>query len=78
MSMVYRHHKKFQCEAISLAYDFAGRSGTAIFAKDNCCDMQGAIDVFTAIDPEVIQITTYAGNERDTQYTKRNGQWYSV
>ena len=75
--MDYRHHKKFQCEVLRLSYDFASRAGIVEFPENDCCDMDGAITVFSAIDPEVISIRTYAGGKKDTVYRKIKGEWHS-
>ena len=75
--MEYRHDKRFQCEVLRLSYDFGSRAGIAEFAEDNCSDMDGAIKVFSAIDPEVINIQTYSGEKKDTLYRKIKGEWHS-
>jgi hypothetical protein len=43
-----------------------------------CCDMSGCIIFFEAIDPEVLEIETFAGDERDTAYVRRRQGWQSM
>jgi hypothetical protein len=59
---------KLQCRVQHVAYDFCTRTGRLYFPVGNCCDMTGAIRLFTAIDPDVHLIETFAGGEPDTFY----------
>lgn len=58
-----------------MSYDFERRLGVLYLPEGVCTDMTGAIRFFTRIDPEVQQIQTYAGPERDTIYTRTGKQW---
>lgn len=58
-----------------LAYDFAARTGTLSLPPLCCTDMTGAIALFQRIDPQVEQIETFAGGQRDTTYALVFGQW---
>lgn len=51
------------------------RRGELHFPEGNCCDMTGAIALFTSIHPEVELIVTYAGKETDTAYRKFSTGW---
>jgi hypothetical protein len=57
----------------SLDYDFRTRTGQLHFPAGDCCDMAGAIEVVTAIDPKAEVIRTYAGGEEDPSYKKNVG-----
>ena len=71
-------HSGLQCCVLLVAYDFRTRVGRLDMARGNCCDMSGAIAFFEAIDPQVIQIQTYAAAKRDTVYVKRRWGWQSI
>jgi hypothetical protein len=69
-------HPTLVCKVKTLTYDWTARTGLLYFPPANCCDMGGAIDLFTAIDPEVLLILTFAGDEHDTVYARSSGgQW---
>lgn len=58
-----------QTDAISLSYFFPERLGLILLPEGCCVDMSGAIALFTAIDPNVLQIETLAkGQKLPTQY----------
>jgi hypothetical protein len=44
-------------------------------ADGNCCDMDGCVAVFTAIDPQVCAIATFSGINKDTVYTRYGERW---
>ena len=44
----------------------------------NCCDMNGCIALFEAIDPLVKQIETFAGAKCDTTYVRREKGWRPI
>jgi hypothetical protein len=69
------HHDGLMCGVLSLSYDFAGHEGIITFPRGDCCDMSGCIRLFEAIDPGVVAIDTFSGDEPDTAYRKRNGVW---
>jgi len=56
-------------------YDFRTRLGRLFMADGCCCDMGGAIDLFTRIDPRVVKIETLSGDTRDTIYEKVGSEW---
>jgi len=58
-----------------MSYDFERRVGALYLPEGVCTDMGGAIQFFKRIDPEVEQIQTYAGPERDTISTRTGKQW---
>ena len=44
-----------------------------------CCDMEGCINLFRAIDPGVRRIETYAGGQCDTFYWRDDrDRWCSI
>ena len=59
----------------SLYYDFTKKEGTLRLPTGCSCDMSGCLALFAGIDPNVQQIDTYAGGERDTFYVRRAGRW---
>jgi hypothetical protein len=67
-----------QCTVIALTYDFVNREGRLVMAKNNCCDMDGCINLFTDIDPEVRMIETFAGDLRDTLYLRSRDKWVAL
>lgn len=71
---------RLSCRVLHLSYDFRTRTGRLDFPADNCCDMAGAIAIFTAIDPEVAAIETYAGGKPDTSFRLDNGsrEWKTL
>jgi hypothetical protein len=44
------HHPRLVCGVRRLADDFVTREGELYLPAGHCCDMSGAIEVFTAID----------------------------
>lgn len=69
--------KDLMCEVANLAYDFDSRKGTLNLAPGHCCDMEGCINLFTKIDPDVQFIETYSGEEPDTVYRRKGNDWES-
>lgn len=63
------------CEVRSLAYDYVARVGQLVMEPGNCCDMDGCLLLFCAIDPEVREIRTFAADLPDTVYYRSSGQW---
>ncbi|MCL4848100.1 MAG: hypothetical protein KJ066_16280 [Acidobacteria bacterium] len=63
------------CFAARLTYDFGTKTGTLALAPDACTDMDGAIALFTAIDPAVQRIETFTSGIRDTTYARRGNEW---
>src|SRR4051812_31840919 len=63
------------CCVVSLAYDFRSRTGRLCMEEGDCCDMQGCLDLFRKIDPNVEEVITFSGQERDTVYRKENKDW---
>jgi hypothetical protein len=60
--------ERLMCHVQRLTYDAQNRTGRLHFPQAECCDMRGAIKIFTGIDPEVQLIETFSGNEPDTIY----------
>ncbi len=65
--------KRLMCSVESLSYDFRTREGRLEMPDGNCCDMEGAVGLFTAIDPKAETIRTFAGGKPDTVYRKDAG-----
>jgi hypothetical protein len=65
------------CRVQPLVYDARTRIGRLDFPAGDCCDMSGAIKLFTAIDPDVLAIETFSGGEPDTVYrfNARDREW---
>ena len=61
-----------------MRYDFEQRVGVLYLPAGVCTDMSGAIQFFKKIDPEVHQIQTYSGEQRDTIYTRTGKQWEAL
>lgn len=73
------HDRRLMCSVIKIEYNFVARAGRLTMDDDNCCDMQGCINLFCAVDADVKEISTYAGNRPDTAYKKqRNGVWLAI
>jgi hypothetical protein len=56
-------------------FDFWQRHVHFYLPKGECVDMNGAISVAKKMMPNVQIIWTYAGNEMDTIYWIKNGEW---
>lgn len=68
-----------QCDVIRLEYDFERRHGHLFMQEGNCCDMDGGIVLFEAIDARVKHIETHAGKKQDTSYMNDSaGKWHSI
>jgi hypothetical protein len=73
--------KRLVCRVQQLSYDFRTWTGRLDFPAGNCCDMSGAISIFTAIDPDVRVIETFAGGNADTIYRlsgEGRGEWEAL
>jgi hypothetical protein len=70
-----RLHSALRCVPLELHYDFAAATGALIMADGECCDMQGCVALFTAIDPAVGVIVTFAGIEKDSVYVRHGRGW---
>ena len=72
-----KYDERLMCNVQKLAYDFCTQTGRLDFPEGDCCDMSGAIALFTAIDPGVRQIETFAGGKPDTVYQRdgKGGEW---
>jgi len=76
--MLSKYDKRLQCRVQEMYYNYAEKAGGAYFPKDNCCDMNGIIEIFTNIDKDVQLIATYSGDVEDTLYAKMRGKWTAV
>ena len=56
--------RRLVCRVQNLEYDFRTWTGKLYFPAGNCCDMSGAVRIFTGIDPDVRVIETFAGGSR--------------
>jgi hypothetical protein len=70
--------RKLMTKVHRVEYDCTRKRGRIFMAPSCCADMEGAIDLFATIDPEVQWIETFAGDVQDTTYhrTSRNS-WQS-
>ncbi|MGM4911453.1 hypothetical protein [Rhizobium sp. 768_B6_N1_8] len=68
-------HEELQCFTVGVEYDFSKKVGVLLMDEGSCCDMQGCLNMFLRIDPEVKHIQTIAGSELDTSYTKYGNDW---
>ena len=68
-----RRNAQLKCKVRTLTYSFDRRCGSLYLPALHCCDMGGAIDLFSAIDPEVTEIHVYAGQQADVVYQKHAG-----
>jgi len=73
-------HPTLKCFVGRVDYNFAKRVGLLFMGPGSCTDMQGAINLFVALDPNVRLIGTYQeqtdGWALDTLYSRRRGgQW---
>ncbi len=72
-------HVSLQCHVTGLTYDFVNCEGRLDMAPSSCCDMQGCIELFKSISPEVRLIETFAGGLRDTLYLRgRDSGWAAL
>ena len=66
-------------EVLGLSYDVTRRMGLLSLPPGCCADMDGAIALFTAIDPEARRIETMAGPVLDTVYVRIcEGVWKAL
>ncbi|MBY5841426.1 hypothetical protein J3P71_03995 [Rhizobium leguminosarum] len=73
--MKWPYHSKLKCQVKSLSYDFKTRTGTLLMAEINACDAMGCWEIFSAIDPDVKRIETFAGDKADTFYIRSGKEW---
>src|SRR3954451_6899810 len=66
---------QIQAEVFSIRYYPKISVGMLYMADGECCDMSGAIELFQGIDPAVRAINTFSGDEPDTMYFRRGGEW---
>jgi hypothetical protein len=72
-------HPGLQCHVKGIAYDFVNRGGRLDMSANECCDMDGCLELFRSISPEVRLIETFAGSKRDTMYLRgRDGVWAAL
>jgi hypothetical protein len=62
-----------------IKYEPRTRRGTVYMDSGMCTDARGAIDLFTALDPDVFTIVSIDGKEPDTIYQRNltTGAWKS-
>lgn len=58
----------FQCYITGVSYDFETRMGTVIMNEGSCCSMSGCVEFFKKIDPQVIHIQAFEGENLDIEY----------
>lgn len=46
--------------------------------EDNCCNMDGAIEIAENIMPSVWRVATFSGVKQDTEYRLSLGKWTAV
>lgn len=64
-----------QCLPVAISYDYASRIGYLSIEGDGCSDMDGCIDYFVSIDPDVEVIYTSNAFGDGVAYIKRAGAW---
>jgi len=74
--MEFKLHRQMKCHVTSLQYDFAARTGTVNAIGPT--DMSGAIRIFEAIDPGVVEIKTYLDGRPDVLYWHGHDDWHAV
>jgi hypothetical protein len=67
--------ERLMCRVQQVAYDFRTQTARLDFPELNCCDMSGAIEMVTAIAPDVRVIETYAGGKPDTVFRRNGDDW---
>ena len=73
----------FGCAVTAVRYDFEKSTGHVHMPIGNCTDMNGTIKFFKAIDPNVVNIITWANGDLDTQYVHHsddhvNYKWIAI
>lgn len=63
------------CTVLHMEYDFSGKNGNLLFADGECCDMNGAIKFFEAIDKDVRTINTRSRGKNLVSYLHETGEW---
>lgn len=63
------------CRVKSIMYDFETFTGHLFMHRDSVSDMQGTINVFQSLDPNVLHIYTWQNGKPDTQYRFIDGEW---
>jgi hypothetical protein len=66
---------KVHTRVSTLHYDFNSKIGTLEIPRDFRTDMDGSIEVFTAIDPDVSHIVVLAGGQVDVEYVRSGSTW---
>lgn len=68
--------KDLVCAIFALQYDFLQHAAALHLQYGHCCDMNGAIALAKAIDPEAKIVVTYSGRKPDVAYFKNaSGVW---
>ncbi|HEV2136558.1 MAG TPA: hypothetical protein VGR47_20230 [Terracidiphilus sp.] len=71
-----QRQKQLQCSVRRIEYDFETRTGIVFMPDGNCVDMSGTLELFSAIDPNVCAVRTFAGSKLDTCYKRiTDNQW---
>ena len=60
----------FRTPVTGIEYSFKYHTGRLYMESHCCCDMQGCINFFRNIDPDVELIRTFAGIKEDTSYRR--------
>jgi hypothetical protein len=66
------------CNVLSCTYNFLDSELIIYLEEGNNCDMTGAINYATRMDPGVKVIQTFSGTVPDMNYVKTNGNWEAV
>ncbi len=69
---------RVMCGILGLRYDFVQHRGELNLSPGECCDMQGCINMFLRIDPDVDAIDTFSGGNLDTSYYNDGRKWHAV
>ena len=69
--------EKFGCAVTSMSYSFEHRTGNVHMVAGHTTDMSSTIDFFKKLDPDVVHIVTWSGDEVATSYVNDNG-WIAI
>jgi len=67
------------CRVVGLSYDFAVKRGDLFMVGEDCCDMDGCLDLFRAIDEGCLAVHTHNAEGYDTTYWRHpGGEWHAT
>lgn len=69
---------ELQCYVEEFDICFIAHTAEVWMPDGSCTDMSGAINYFTALDPDVKSIITWSGGRADTSYVRGPDGWTAI